>query len=242
VQPEIVRLTVRQLLTRGKVAVLVALGLLPPALALLYSLSDSTVDPQEFLVGLYSNFLLAVVAPVTALVFAAAALGSEVEDGTIVYLLLKPLPRWQIVASKLVPAALIIAVFVAASIYATALLLDRGLTEMHVAFAFALGAALGGAAYAAIFTFLGLVTSRALIAGLLYVFVWEGLITRLFGGARNFSVREYMRGIADAFSTLPPDVFDAPLSGGRALAGCAVVIAVFGFLAVDRLRTINLAG
>ena len=236
------RLTLRQLLTRGKVLVLVGVGALPPLLALLYTLSDSRVEPQTFLVRGYTDLVLVVVAPVTALVFAAAALGNELEDGTIVYLLLKPLPRWQIVVSKLVVAVAIIAVFVTVCIYVTALVLDRGVGEAHVAFAFALGAALGGAAYAAMFTFLGLITSRALIAGLLYVFVWEGLLTRLFRGARNFSVREYMRGIADAFSTLPDDVFQPQISGTRALISCLAVLLLFTLLAVNRLRTINLAG
>ena len=236
------RLTARQLLTRGKVLILVALGALPAILALLYTFSDSTLDQQTFLVRAYTNFVLTVVAPVTALVFAAAVLGSELEDGTIVYLLLKPVPRWQIVVSKLLPTVAIIAVFVAASIYLTAFAVDRGVEEAHVAFAFALGATLGSAAYAAMFTFLGLITSRALIGGLLYVFVWEGLLTNLFTGARNYSVREYMRGIADAFSTLPIEVFDAQISGPRALISCGVVVLVFTLLAVDRLRTITIAG
>ena len=238
-QPEIMRLTLRQLLTRGRLLVLVGLAALPPLLALLYTFSDSRIDPQTFLVRGYTDFVYVVVAPVTALVFAAAALGSEVEDGTIVYLLLKPLPRWQIVVSKLVVTVAVIAVFVTICIYVTALVLDRGLGEAHVAFAFALGAALGGAAYAAIFSFLGLITSRALIAGLLYVFIWEGLVTQLFRGARNLSVREYMRGLADAFSTLPSDVFEAQLSGPRALTSCVVVVAIFTFLAVGRLRSID---
>jgi ABC-2 type transport system permease protein len=240
-QPDIMRLTVRQLLSRGRLLILVGLALLPPVLAFLYTISDSRVLPETFLVRAYTNFVFVVVTPVTALVFAAAALGSELEDGTIVYLLLKPLPRWQIVVSKLVVTAAIIAVFVMLSIYLTALVLDRGVGEAHVAFAFALGAVLGGAAYAAIFTFLGLITSRALIAGLIYVFIWEGLVTRLFQGTRNLSVREYMRGLADAFSTLPNDVFNAQLSGTRALVSCFVVVVVFTALAVYRLRTLNLS-
>jgi len=239
-QADIVWLTVRQLLTRGRVLVLVALAALPPLLALLYTFSDSRIDPQTFLVREYVNFVFTVVAPVTALVFAAAALGSELEDGTIVYLLLKPVARWRIVVSKLLPAIGVIAVFDAVCIYLTALVLDRGVGEAQVAFAFALGAILGGAAYAAIFCFLGLITSRALIGGLFYVFIWEGLITRLFEGTRNYSVREYMRGIADAFSTLPADVFEAQLTGTRSLVSALVVVVLFGALAVWRLRTVNL--
>jgi len=77
VLPEIMRLTVRQLLTRGKMLVLVVLGALPPLLAFLYTLSASRLDPETFLVRAYTSLVLTVVVPVTALVFAAAALGSE---------------------------------------------------------------------------------------------------------------------------------------------------------------------
>lgn len=234
-------LTARQLLTRWRLIFMIVLGALPPVLALLYTLSDSRVDPQTFLARGYTNFILLVVAPVTALTFATAALGSEVEDGTIVYLLLKPVPRWQIVVSKLIVTIGVIVVFVTASIYLTALVLDRGPGELRVAFAFALGASLGSAAYAAMFSFLGLITSRALIGGLLYVFVWEGLLTRLFVGARNWSVREYMSGITDAFSTLPVDVFEAQLTGRRALVSCLVVVVAFTLLSVRRLRNMNVA-
>lgn len=233
------RLTLRQLLTRGKLIILVSLAALPPLLALLYNLSSSRTDPETFLVGLYQNVVYSIVAPVVALVFAAATLGSEVEDGTIVYLLMKPTPRWQIVASKLVVTMAVIIVFVVVSIAGTALTVGQGFSETHAALAFAAGAALGGATYAAIFCFLGLITSRALIAGLLYVFIWEGLITRLFTGTRNLSVREYMKGIADTLSTIPNDIFQAQLSGQRALISSIVVIALFSALAVQRLRTMN---
>jgi ABC-2 type transport system permease protein len=239
-QPDILGLTARQLLTRGRVIVLVLLALLPPLLALLFVLSDSDLDPELFLVRDYLNLVYTIVVPITALVFAAAALGSEVEDGTIVYLLLKPVPRWQIVVSKLTVSVLVIAVFNVICIYVTALILGKGVEELHVAFAFALGAVLGGAAYAAMFCFLGLVTSRALIGGLFYVFIWEGLITRLFDGTRNYSVREYMRGLADAYSTLPNDIFNADLTGERALISALVAVALFTLLAVQQLRTINI--
>ena len=39
--------------------------------------------------------------PVTTLVFAAASLGDFREDGTLVYLWLRPVPRWQIIAAAL---------------------------------------------------------------------------------------------------------------------------------------------
>lgn len=234
------RLTLRQLLTRGRVLILVALAALPPAIALLYTFSNSPTDPQTILTTrLYNGLVYTLVVPIVALVFAAAALGSELEDGTIVYLLLKPVARWRILVSKLVVTVLVIAAFAAVCIVLTALIIDRGIGELEAARAFAAGAVLGAAAYGAIFCYLSLITSRTLIAGLLYVFIWEGLLTRLFRGTRNLSVREYMRGLADAMSTLPNTVFNASLSGQRALISAAIVVVVFALLAVHRLRTLN---
>ncbi len=43
--------------------------------------------------------------PLVALVFGTAALGSELDDGTAVYLLAKPIARWRIVAAKVIVAA-----------------------------------------------------------------------------------------------------------------------------------------
>ena len=40
------------------------------------------------------------VLPLVALVVGTAALGSEIEDGTAVYLMIKPIPRWRIVAGE----------------------------------------------------------------------------------------------------------------------------------------------
>ena len=44
---------------------------------------------------------LAVVLPVIALIVGTGVLGAEIDDGTIVHILTKPLPRWQIVLPKL---------------------------------------------------------------------------------------------------------------------------------------------
>ena len=39
-----------------------------------------------------------------ALILGTAALGSEIEDGTAVYLLTKPIPRWLVALAKIVVA------------------------------------------------------------------------------------------------------------------------------------------
>ena len=85
------------LVTRTRVVGLTALGLIAVVLAISLRASD-VVDPgrtaYDLIVGGYSLGLLA---PVTALVFASAAFGDLAEDGTLVYLWLKPVARWKLV-------------------------------------------------------------------------------------------------------------------------------------------------
>ena len=102
---------------------------------------------------------------------------------------------------------------------------------------FGVGIALGGLVYSALFVLLSVITSRALIAGLIYVFIWEGLVNGFFAGTRLLSVRHYTLGVADAFVDLPEYDFDAALDPATAL----VLMLVFGtaatWYAVRRLRS-----
>ena len=58
----------------------------------------------------------------------------------------------------------------------------------------------GGTAYAAAFTTLGVVTSRALIVGLAYTVLWEGVLAGLLEGTRYLSIRQATLGIAAALT------------------------------------------
>ena len=231
----LISLTARQLLGRRRWA-LIALGaLLPVGFALLYRLAGDASDPAADVTGTLDALVVALLLPLGALVFGTAALGAEIEDGTAVYLLAKPVARWRILAAKVaVAAAATIALTVPATL-ATALIGMDG-DRYAIAPGFAAGVAAGAVVYSALFVGLSAITSRALIAGLVYVFVWEAFVTSLFDGTRWISVRQYALGIAGEISTAPPDVFDANLGGLQAAAASvAVVVAAFA-LGVRSLR------
>ena len=63
------------------------------------------------------------------------------------------------------------------------------------------------------FVLLSVATSRPLVFGLDYVFIWEGLLGDLFTGTRYLSIRQYRLGIADGIATVPERVFQAELDG-----------------------------
>ena len=99
---------------------------------------------------------------------------------------------------------------------------------------------LGSLVYGAVFLALSIVTSRALIAGLVYVFLWEGLITSLFSGTRYLSIRHYTLGIADWVARVPARTFSADLSGPTAMTALILVFAIALWIAVRRLEAFEI--
>jgi ABC-2 type transport system permease protein len=79
-------------------------------------------------------------------------------------------------------------------------------------FAFAVACLAGALAYVVVFVALSLRFSRALVFGLVYVFVWEGAISQLISGARFLSIHAYTVGIARALTDVSTVVLDASLS------------------------------
>ena len=98
--------------------------------------------------------------------------------------------------------------------------------------------AVGVAAYAAAFTWLGLITTRALGFGLIYVLLWEALITSFLSGARYLSIRSYIFGTAHG---LNDQAFgeDLTIAMTPALVGAALVTVVFFLLTVRRLSRMD---
>jgi len=95
----------------------------------------------------------------------------------------------------------------------------------------------GVVAYGAIFTWAGLVTTRALPFALIYVLLWEGVVSSFIQGVDYLSVRGYtlpiMSGINKAsFPALEDRVIELPV----AIGGAAVVTVVFFLLGVRRPR------
>ncbi|HCV00943.1 MAG TPA: ABC transporter permease, partial [Dehalococcoidia bacterium] len=101
----VLNLTLRQLLGQKRTLLLIGLGLVPILAAAIFRFGDSNISALEFTAEFLLNALIVnALLPLTALLLATAAIGSEVEDGTIVYLLSKPVERWRIVAGKLTAA------------------------------------------------------------------------------------------------------------------------------------------
>jgi ABC-2 type transport system permease protein len=164
--------------------------------------------------------------PLVALILGTTAIGAEIDDGTVVHILAKPVGRGWIVLAKILVAAIAGVVLCGTSILVTGLLLIR-LDAPGLLFGMIAGSVVAVIAYTAIFVTLSVWTGRALIAGLAYVLLWEGFIASFFAGTRLLSIREYGLAVAAGIAgrdagTLARDV---PLATGLVLAAVVTVIA-----------------
>lgn len=233
----LVSVTLRGLLGRRRMLLMILLAALPILVGLLIRVAGGSRDAAEIL----DTLVIRTVMPLIALIVGTAAIGSEIEDGTAVYLLVKPIPRWRIALAKLLVAAGLTAVLVVPPIVATGILVAGASSEaLGVTFGFALAALAGGTAYAMAFTALGTITSRALIVGLAYTLIWEGVIADLLEGVRFLSIRQATLGLAAAWAG--EDVVDAALDTLPAvLLIVAVIIGSFAVTTVA-LRRFQIRG
>ncbi len=199
----LVLVTLRSLLGRRRILLMLLLVALPVLVGLAIRLGGGRADAPAIL----DTLVIRTVLPLVALVIGSAALGSEIEDGTVVYLLVKPVPRWVVALAKIAVAVGLTLVLTVPPMLVTALLIGTATGgSLGPPLAFVLAAIAGGAAYASVFTTLGALTTRALVVGLAYTLLWEGVLAGLLEGTRFLSIRQATLGIAAALGGGDPDV------------------------------------
>jgi ABC-2 type transport system permease protein len=186
------------------------------------------VEDAAELVNLYGLSLLT---PVVALVFASASLGDPVDDGTLVYLWLRPVPRRRIAL-----AAMAATLTIAAPLTVVPLVLAAGLAgeDGGVIAGAALSTLVAVVAYSGIFVWLGLRVRRSLMWGLAYILIWEGFVANAGDNAARLAVRAYSRSILSRLSDVELRLADIGL-------GAALVVPLLVAVAAIALTTRRLS-
>jgi len=227
------RLSAQAILGRRRGLVL---ALIPAALLVLALLVRALTDAElgvEATVGLGLSLAL----PLVALLASTAVLGPEIDDGSIVYLLSKPVSRHVIARSKFAAAWVATMALGALPVGIVALVVDP--SEPRRALAYGVGAAVAGTVYAALFIALAALTRHAVVVGLLFTLLWEGLLGSVFAGVRWLSVAAWGREVAGELSPLVDDV--AIGTAYAVIAATVVTLASLWFTG-DRLRSFTLRG
>jgi ABC-type transport system involved in multi-copper enzyme maturation permease subunit len=145
---------------------------------------------------LYLRFIV----PVLGVFYGTALIADEVDDKTITYLFVRPIPRGAILVGKYL-AYLVTTVFVVLPSVAILYLLVVPLGHGSLAGAFPallsdlalLG--VGLAAYGALFAFIGATFKHPLVTGLVFAFGWEQLALMLPGYLRRLTVAYYLQAL-----------------------------------------------
>jgi ABC-2 type transport system permease protein len=230
----IVRLGVRSVFGRRRGILLFALPVVLIGLAVLVRVLVGA--DRDAASSTLEGLGLVVIVPLVALLATSALLAPEIDDGSISYLLAKPISRYTIVISKLVVAASCVLVFAAVPMLVAGLILLADEPGLAVGFAF--GSLVGGIAYCALFALLSVLNRHAVVIGLIYLLVWEGLLGSLLAGIRWLSITRWASALVEQVA----DVDLVVLSPVYAVIATAAVIGLGTWFTGRRLRAFNLTG
>lgn len=230
------RVVLRQLVTRGRIAALLLVGAVVTVVATAVGLADTTSDPVETGVRLISDLGFTTLVPIVALVFASAALGDLREDATLVYVWLRPMDRWPVVVGAWLAAVTVSLPLTLVPLTISSIAVDGG-TDLIGATVIA--ALVGVIAYSALFVLAGLLLKNAIVWGLGYILIWEGIVAAFGSFAARLAVRGYTRSILTAVTDVDLDLGDLSLAVGvvMPLLAAAVALALAGL----RLRSMDVA-
>jgi len=179
------------------------LGLIPVGCGLLLLLMKSLLQREGIALAelfpqisfyLYLHFLL----PLVAVFMGSAVIADEVEDRTLPYLLVRPIPRRNIVLAKLtagwITTGLIL--FISMALTYSVIMIGGGLKAWgsHIPELIKCGFVLllGLMVYVPFFGLLGGLLKRPVLTGILFVFGWEKLVGFFPGNVKLFTIVNYL--------------------------------------------------
>jgi ABC-2 type transport system permease protein len=235
--PTVARLTYRALLGRRRALILGALPLLLIVISIAVRALAGADDQTA--ADLLGGLALATMVPIIGVIAGTGAIGPEIDDGSVVYLLSKPLKRPAIIFTKLIVAIAVTMVFSAVPTFVAGMILNGN--GQQVAVAYTVAALVASIAYSALFLLFGTVSRHAVVFGLVYALVWETLFGSLVSGARTLSVQQWALAVAHKVSGDQALVTsDVELPTATVLLVLVTVAATW--YAGQRLRSLTLAG
>jgi ABC-2 type transport system permease protein len=194
-------LTVRQHMHGKRWMVMGFLFLLPAGLALIVRATDPEVPKIELEFLAAFMFIPQVILPLVALIYTSGIIRDELEEQTLTYLLIRPIPKWAMYGTKLlaiVTTTVVLTTLFTALTYAAVYVgADPGGENIPLrclkAIAFH---SLAIASYCCLFGLIGLLTKWILVVGVIYVVVFEWILANFPVSLRLITVIYHTRLIA----------------------------------------------
>lgn len=214
----------KQLITKGRLIGIAIVGVLPILLG--WVIGAQSNDPLEAGVGFISYMGLSILVPIVALIFASASLGDTREDGTLVYLWLRPISRLSVSIGAWAASVTIALPLTVIPMTVSALLLDAG---NSVVTATIITSILAVVAYSGLFVTLGLIVKNPVLWGLAYIFIWEAIVASFAKPAAALAVSGYSRAIITGRTNVEFDYLFDPSQSISVLMLIIITIAGIAF-------------
>jgi ABC-2 type transport system permease protein len=231
----VVRVLFGSILTKGRLVALLALGSFAVVVGFAVGRAGPT-SPTIAGADLVNAYGLSLLAPVVTLVLASATFGDTIDDNTLGYLWLRPVPRSILVTAAMAAALVAAAPVVVVPLVVAALLTGGG---VDLAIGTTVSALVAVVGYGGLFVALGSMFRRALAWGILYIVIWEGFIARAGASSSRFSIQYYARSLLADIANVSLRLGDAPTIAAVVVP---VGVAIAGIAAATvRLHRINVA-
>jgi len=143
-------------------------------------------------------FFLHFLLPIMSVFIGTAIIGDEVDERTLPYLIVRPIPRRSIILSKTIAGCITVGLILLISLGLTytVMVLDGGfsgwLSDLGKLFRTGVVLLLGLLVYVPLFGFLGGTIKRPVLAGLLFTFGWENTVGMFPGNVKLLTVIHYL--------------------------------------------------
>lgn len=219
----IARLTLTRLFRGRAVWISVIIAALPLGFAAAISTKQHSNLANDILA--FDLLLLAIVPAM----FVSSSIGEDIEDRTTTYLWSRPVPRWSILAGKLVALAPLSALVIVASWIAAVYLAEHRMPSAQITFALAIGTIVVCFACAGIAT---LVPKHGMPLTISYMLFFDIPVGVMPVSLSKLSITQQLRALGDVRSNI-----DQTVQGGA--IGLAVLGLLWLSLALWRIRRLE---
>jgi ABC-2 type transport system permease protein len=235
----VVRITIARQSRGRRLLVIAVLFTLPILIAVLGRRYDPDYKADEVENVLIFGMIFQALVPLTALVFASGMVQDDIEEQTLTYLLIRPVPRWAIYLAKLMATFLVAVARAVFFTIATLIVIHWG--EENLWKTVVLGRApliaallaLCLAAYVTIFGGLSLWVRRTLVIGAIYIVVFEGALANIDFVVRSATIMYYIRVLSVQWLDLPGADWSIDLATAPTVSTCLItLLSATGIIAI----------
>ncbi len=232
----LIRITAARQSRGRRLLVMTILFCLPILLGALIRRHSDSFEPSLGENVLVFVLIFQALVPISALLFASGMVQDDVEEQTLTYLLIRPIPRWAIYLAKVVATFLTsyarVAFFTILTLAVVHVGTSTNITDLALRRApIILGlAALALAVYVGIFGLLSLVARRTLVIGAIYIGLFEGALAYIDFAFRNATVMYHIRVLSVRWLEIPAAYYAIDPATAPAVSTSLIVLGSVGLV------------